>query len=53
MNHSALRLRRLWTAWSADGLVVARGEGIRFVPPREAARVRVEIGRQIVIEGQL
>ena len=35
---------RTWTAFDAEGAVIAEGEGARFTPPEEAFTVRVDVG---------
>ncbi len=44
---------RRWTAYDADGAVLAEGEGRQFTPPAGAARLRVVVGRQVVVEERL
>jgi GH18 family chitinase len=36
---------REWTAYDTDGHVLSTGEGAEFVPPTDAARVEVVVGR--------
>lgn len=44
---------RTWTAWDAEGRVLVVAEGASFAPPPGAARVRVDVGRQVVVERDL
>lgn len=40
---------REWTAFSADGSVLERATGARYVPPVDAAAVEVVVGRELTI----
>lgn len=44
---------RTWTAYDAKGRVLVVAEGASFAPPPGAARVRVDVGRQVVVERDL
>jgi len=44
---------RRWTAFAADGSIVASATGRSFVPPADAARVRVVVGGRIEVEAEL
>ncbi|MFZ5480858.1 MAG: D-Ala-D-Ala carboxypeptidase family metallohydrolase [Myxococcota bacterium] len=45
--------RRRWTALDARGVVLAVAEGRTFAAPAGAARVRVEVGRQLTLESSV
>ncbi len=40
---------REWTAFTADGVVLERATGVRYVAPDEAAYVEVVVGRELTI----
>ncbi|MEM6295279.1 MAG: D-Ala-D-Ala carboxypeptidase family metallohydrolase [Myxococcota bacterium] len=44
---------RFWTAFDADGEVIAKHEGERFVLPADAASVTVDVGRAIEVSTDL
>lgn len=44
---------RRWTAYTEDGTACAQSTGASFVPPAEAVRVTVWVGRQIWLEADL
>jgi len=45
--------RRRWTATDRDGNVVATAEGESFVPPADAVRIEVDVGRVVVLAHDL
>lgn len=44
---------RLWSAFDAAGKLLDSAEGRRYTPPANARRLRVNVGRQIVLEADL
>lgn len=41
---------RRWTAWDADGRLLAEAEGRTFTAPAGSVRIRAAIGRQLAVE---
>lgn len=44
---------RRWSALDADGNAIATAEGERFVPPADAVRIEVDVGRVVVLAEDL
>lgn len=44
---------RRWSAFDKDGNVLETMEGRRYSPPPRAHRIRVDVGRQVVLEAEL